>query len=81
MFEQVGHGSKSGTKQLLRMLPGLRADEDGGADFRLLLHQRHQAAQGRHAGQSPALRLLSAQLHRQVALPAASAKKPAVQVP
>ena len=40
MFEQVGHGSKSGTKQLLRMLPGLRADEDGGADFRLLLHQR-----------------------------------------
>ena len=40
MFEQVGHGSKSGTKQLLRMLPGLRSDEDGGADFRLLLHQR-----------------------------------------
>ena len=40
MFEQVGHGSKSGTKQLLRMLPGLRADEDGGAAFRLLLHQR-----------------------------------------
>ena len=40
MFEQVSHGSKSGTKQLLRMLPGLRSDEDGGADFRLLLHQR-----------------------------------------
>ena len=40
MFEQVSHGSKSGTKQLLRMLPGLRADDDSAADFRLLLHQR-----------------------------------------
>ena len=40
MFEQVSHGSKSGTKKLLQMLPGLRSEEDSGVDFRLLLHQR-----------------------------------------
>ena len=40
MFEQVSHGSKSGTKKLLQMLPGLRSAEDSGVDFRLLLHQR-----------------------------------------
>jgi len=40
MFEQVSHGSKSGTKKLLQMLPGLRSQEDSGVDFRLLLHQR-----------------------------------------
>ena len=40
MFEQVSHGSKSGTKKLLQMLPGLRSSEDSGVDFRLLLHQR-----------------------------------------
>lgn len=40
MFEQVGHGSKSSTKQLLRMIPGLRSEDDSGMDFRLLLHQR-----------------------------------------
>ena len=40
MFEQVSHGSKSGTKKLLQMLPGLRSEEDSAADFRLLLHQR-----------------------------------------
>ena len=65
MFEQVGHGSKSGTKQLLRMLPGLRADEDGGADFRLLLHQRTRQLKAAMPD-TPALRLLSAQFHRQV---------------
>ena len=40
MFEQVGSGSRNGTKKLLQMLPGLRSDEDSGVDFRLLLHQR-----------------------------------------
>ena len=40
MLEQVSHGSKSGTKKLLQMLPGLRSEEDSGVDFRLLLHQR-----------------------------------------
>ena len=40
MFEQVSHGSKSGTKKLLQMLPGLHSEDDGGVDFRLLLHQR-----------------------------------------
>ena len=40
MFEQVSHGSKSGTKKLLQLLPGLRSEDDGGVDFRLLLHQR-----------------------------------------
>lgn len=40
MFEKVGHSSKSGSKQLLRMIPGLRSEEDSGMDFRLLLHQR-----------------------------------------
>ncbi len=30
MLEQVSHGSKSGTKKLLQMLPGLRSEEDGG---------------------------------------------------
>lgn len=40
MFAQVGHGSKNSTKQLLRMIPGLRNEEDSGMDFRLLLHQR-----------------------------------------
>ena len=40
MFEQVSHGSKQGTKQLLQMLPGLRSEEDSAVDFRLLLHQR-----------------------------------------
>ncbi len=40
MFEQVSHGSKSGSKQLLRMIPGLRSEDDSGMDFRLLLHQR-----------------------------------------
>ena len=30
MFEQVSHGSKSGTKKLLQMLPGLHS-EDGAA--------------------------------------------------
>ena len=40
MFEQVSHGSKQGTKQLLQMLPGLRSEEDSSVDFRLLLHQR-----------------------------------------
>ena len=36
----MSHGSKSGTKKLLQMLPGLRSEEDSGVDFRLLLHQR-----------------------------------------
>ena len=40
MLEQVSHGSKSGTKKLLQMLPGLHSEDDGGVDFRLLLHQR-----------------------------------------
>ena len=40
MFEQVSHGSKSGTKKLLQMLPGLRSADDSSTDFRLLLHQR-----------------------------------------
>ena len=40
MLEQVSHGSKSGTKKLLQLLPGLRSEDDGGVDFRLLLHQR-----------------------------------------
>ena len=66
MFEQVGHGSKSGTKQLLRMLPGLRSRRGRRCRLPPAAAPAHQAAQGRHAGQSPALRLLSAQLHRQV---------------
>ena len=40
MFEQVSQGSKCGTKKLLQMLPGLQGRDDGGVDFRLLLHQR-----------------------------------------
>ena len=40
MMEQVTAGSKAGTKQLLRMLPGLRDDDQSAVDFRLLLHQR-----------------------------------------
>ena len=40
MFSHMTHGSKAGTKQLLRMLPGLRSDDDAGVDFRLMLHQR-----------------------------------------
>ena len=36
----MSHGSKSVTKKLLQMLPGLRSEDDGGVDFRLLLHQR-----------------------------------------
>ena len=40
MMEQVTAGSKAGTKQLLRMLPGLRSDDESAVDFRLMLHQR-----------------------------------------
>ena len=40
MFSHMTTGSKAGTKQLLRMLPGMRDDEDSATDFRLLLHQR-----------------------------------------
>ena len=40
MFSHMTPGSKAGTKQLLRMLPGLRSDDDAGVDFRLMLHQR-----------------------------------------
>ena len=40
MMEQVTAGSKAGTKQLLRMLPGLRDDDQSAVDFRLLLHER-----------------------------------------
>ena len=40
MSSHMTHGSKAGTKQLLRMLPGLRSDDDAGVDFRLMLHQR-----------------------------------------
>ena len=43
MFSQVSAGSKHGTKQLLRMLPGLRSSDNewGNAlDFRLMLNQR-----------------------------------------
>ena len=40
MFSHMTHGSKAGTKQLLRMLPGMRSDDDAGVDFRLMLHQR-----------------------------------------
>ena len=40
MFSHMTQGSKAGTKQLLRMLPGLRSDDDGAVDFRLMLHQR-----------------------------------------
>lgn len=39
MMEQVTSGSKKGTKQLLRMLPGLRSEDESSQDFRLLLHQ------------------------------------------
>ncbi len=39
MFSHMTQGSKAGTKQLLRMLPGLRED-DSAVDFRLMLHQR-----------------------------------------
>ncbi len=66
MMEQVTSGSKKGTKQLLRMLPGLR--DDGGEtsqDFRLLLHQytKQLKAVSRDA---PALRLPPARLHPEV---------------
>ena len=80
MFEQVGHGSKSGTKQLLRMLPGLRADEDGGADFRLLLHQRTRQLKAAMPD-NPQHYGCYLPSFTESALPAASAKKPAVQVP
>ncbi len=40
MFEHVSAGSKHGTRQLLRMLPGLRQNDDASSDFRLLLHQK-----------------------------------------
>lgn len=43
MMSQMSAGSKNGTKQLLRMLPGLRSkDNEWGSalDFRLLLNQR-----------------------------------------
>ena len=36
MMEQVTSGSKKGTKQLLRMLPGLRSEDESSQDFRLL---------------------------------------------
>ena len=39
MMEQVTSGSKKGTKQLLRMRPGLRSEDESSQDFRLLLHQ------------------------------------------
>ncbi len=63
MLEQVSHGSKSGTKKLLQMLPGLRSEEDSGVDFRLLLHQRTKQLKSSH-GNAPAVRLLYAQVHR-----------------
>ena len=40
MFSHMTQGSKTGTKKLLQMLPGLRSEEDSAADFRLMLHQR-----------------------------------------
>ena len=40
MFSHMTQGSKTGTKKLLQMLPGLRSEDDAGVDFRLMLHQR-----------------------------------------
>ena len=40
MFSHMTEGSRAGTKKLLQMLPGLHSEDDGGVDFRLLLHQR-----------------------------------------
>ncbi len=75
MFEQVSHGSKSGTKKLLQMLPGLRSEEDSGADFRLLLHQRTK--QLKAATETPLRTARICPTSPRNALAAASAKKPA----
>ena len=40
MMSQMSAGSKNGTKQLLRMLPGMHSEWGSSLDFRLLLHQR-----------------------------------------
>ena len=62
MMEQVTSGSKKGTKQLLRMLPGLRSEDESSQDFRLLLHQYTKQLKA-VSETPPALWLPPAQLH------------------
>ncbi len=79
MLEQVSHGSKSGTKKLLQMLPGLRSEEDSGVDFRLLLHQRTK--QLKAAMETPCSTATICQSSPTTALAAAGARKPAAPMP
>ena len=78
MFEQVSHGSKSGTKKLLQMLPGLHSEDDGGVDFRLLLHQRTK--QLKASMETPLKYGYYLPNFTDNALAAASAKRPAAPV-
>ncbi len=59
MFEQVSHGSKSGTKKLLQMLPGLHSEDDGRCGFPPFAAPAHKAAEGIH-GNAAEVRLLPA---------------------
>ena len=64
MMEQVTSGSKKGTKQLLRMLPGLRSEDESSQDSGCC--STSTPSSSRRCPKRPALWLPPAQLHPEV---------------